>query len=278
LTTLRIGATAGSPKRIRALVWEVFGSLQVLESKGVRLTLTYDTSTRWREGTPRAGLRLSARELLPLFGWPLGDRDYAGVTGVHPRRLPVAEIVSRTVSVFAVGTAPGPERPIGIDTKSRLQHMVTIGPTGSGKSTLIEHLAISDIRAGRPCVVIEPKKQLVDSVLDALRPEEAEAVVVLDASDMDAPVGFNPLDVGDRDPDIVVDGIVAALAATFGDGWGPRTEYLIHGALLSLARAGAKRAEPHTLIDLPALLTDPALRRPVIRRRAGRSDAGRVLG
>ncbi|MDQ1138463.1 DNA helicase HerA-like ATPase [Microbacterium sp. SORGH_AS 1204] len=264
MTTLRIGATAESAKRIRALVWEVFGALQVLESRGVRLTLNYDTTSRWRTGTPRAGLRLSTRELLPLLGWPLGDRDYAGVPGVHPRRLAVAEIVSRTASVFAVGTAPGPERVIGIDTKSRLQHMVTIGPTGSGKSTLLEHLILSDIRAGRPCVVIEPKKQLVDSVLDALRPKDAEKVVVLDASDMSTPVGFNPLDVGDRDPDIVVDGIVAALAATFGDGWGPRTEYLIHGALLSLARAGVKRTEPYTLIDLPRLLTDTAFRRPVI--------------
>lgn len=264
MTTLRIGAAASTTKRIRALVWEVFGALQLMESKGMRLTLGYDTAGRWRAGTPRAGLRLSARELLPLLGWPLGERDYAGVPGVHPRRLPVAEIVSRTASVFAVGTAPGPERMIGIDIKSRLQHVVAIGPTGSGKSTLLEHLILSDIHAGRACVVIEPKKQLVDSILDALEPEEAGKVVVLDASDMGTPVGFNPLDVGDRDPDIVVDGIVAALAATFGDGWGPRTEYLIHGSLLSLARAGARRGEPYTLIDLPTLLTDAAFRRPVI--------------
>ena len=178
--------------------------------------------------------------------------------------IAVPEIVSRTDSVFAVGTAPGPERLIGIDPRSRLQHMVTIGPTGSGKSTLLEHLILSDIRAGRACIVVEPKQQLVDSVLNALRPDEAEHVIVLDASDAAAPVGFNPLDVGDRDPDIVVDGILAALAATFDDGWGPRTEYLIHGSLLSLARAGQKRAEPYTLIDLPTLLTDAAFRRPVV--------------
>ncbi|WP_448712229.1 type IV secretory system conjugative DNA transfer family protein [Microbacterium profundi] len=263
-TTLRIGVTADSQKRTRALVWEIFGALQLLESKGVRLSLNHDAASRWRDGTPRAALRLSARELLPLLAWPLGDRDYPGIPGTHPKRLPVPEIVSRTESVFATGTAPGPERPIGIDRGSRLQHMVAIGPTGSGKSTLLEHLILSDIRAGRACVVIEPKQQLVDSLLNALTPSEAEQVVILDASDAEAPVGFNPLDVGHRDPDIVVDGIIAALAATFEDGWGPRTEYLIHGALLSLARAGQKRAEPFTLIDLPTLLTDAAFRRPVI--------------
>jgi hypothetical protein len=77
-------------------------------------------------------------------------------------------------------------------------------------------------------------------------------IVVLDATDEIAPVGFNPLDVGDRDPDIVV------------DGWGPRTEYLIQGALLSLARAGQSRGIPYTLIDLPTLLTDASFRRPIV--------------
>lgn len=263
-TTLRIGVTAGSQKRIAALVWEVFGALQLLESPGVRLSLNHDTPGRWQAGADRPAFALSARELVPLLGWALGDRDYPGVPGAHPRRLPVPEIASRTESVFAVGTAPGPERPVGIDTKSRLQHLVAIGPTGSGKSTLLEHLILSDIRAGRPCVVIEPKQQLVDAILDALDPSEADAVVVLDASDTDAPVGFNPLDVGDRDPDIVVDGIIAALSAVFDDGWGPRTEYLIHGALLSLARAGRKRTEPYTLIDLATLLSDAGFRRPVV--------------
>lgn len=263
-TTLRIGVSADSHKRTTAIVWEVFGALQLLESKGVRLSLNHDTANRWRNAVARGGLNLSAVELVPLFGLPIGDRDYPGIPGAHPRLLAVPEVVSRTDSVFAVGTAPGPERLIGIDPKSRLQHMVAIGPTGSGKSTLLEHLILSDIRAGRACIVVEPKQQLVDSVLNALRPDEAEHVIVLDASDADAPVGFNPLDVGDRDPDIVVDGILAALAATFEDGWGPRTEYLIHGSLLSLARAGQKRAKPYTLIDLPTLLTDAAFRRPVV--------------
>ena len=263
-TTLRIGVTTASHKRTAALIWEVFGALQLLESPGVHLNLNHDPASRWRDATSRAALTLSASELVPLLAWPLGDRDYPGIPGTHPKLLPVPEIVSRTESVFAIGTAPGPARPIGIDIKSRLQHLVTIGPTGSGKSTLLEHLILSDIHAHRPCVVIEPKKQLIDSVLDALAPAEAEHVIVLDASDADAPVGFNPLDVGDRDPDIVVDGIIAALAAVFDDGWGPRTEYLIHGSLLSLARAGTKRSEPYTLIDLPTLLTDAAFRRPVI--------------
>lgn len=266
-TTLRIGVTAATVKRRHALVWELFGALQPLQSPGVRLSLVRDSTTRWTKciAIARGGvLRLGIGELIPLLGWPLGERDYLGIPGVHPRLLPVPEIVSRTESVFALGTVPGPERPIGIDPLSRLQHLVAVGPTGSGKSTLLEHLILSDIKAGRACCVIEPKAQLIDRILDTAPAEAAERIVVLDATDEDAPVGFNPLDVGDRDPDIVVDGILAALGSVFRDGWGPRTEYLVQGALVSLARAGQRRSVPYTLIDLPRLLTDDAFRRPVI--------------
>lgn len=264
--TLRIGVSAETAKRRRALTWEVFGTLQQMESPGVRLSLVRDSPQRWQAGTPGPGwkLQLAPAELVPLLGWPLGDRTYPGVPGAHPKLLPVPEIVSRTESVFATGTAPGPERPVGIDPPSRLQHMVVLGPTGSGKSTLLEHLILSDIKAGRACCVIEPKSQLVERIL-AIAPKEAsERIVVLDATDADAPVGFNPLDVGDRDPDIVVDGILAALAAVFNDSWGTRTEYLIQGALLSLARAGQQRGEPYTLIELPRVFTDDAFRRPIV--------------
>lgn len=262
--TLRIGVTAESKKRQSALTWELFGALQLMESAGVHLTLSRDTAYRFKTATQGRGLRVSARELVPLIAWPLGEHDYPGIAGAHPRLLPVPEVVSRTESVFATGTAPGPERPVGIDPLSRLQHMVVLGPTGSGKSTLLEHLILSDIEAGRACAVIEPKSQLIERILATAPKDAADRIVLLDATDSEAPVGFNPLDVGDRDPDIVVDGILAALAAVFSDSWGPRTEYLIQGALLSLARAGQKRAEPYTLIDLPRVFTDDAFRRPIM--------------
>lgn len=266
LATLRIGVTADTAKRRHALVWDVFGALQQLESPGVRFSILRDSASRWREARPGGGnvMRLTADELIPLLGWPLGERDYPGAPTVHPRLLPVPEIISRSQGVFATGTAPGPTRPIGLDPHSRLTHTVILGPTGSGKSTLIEHLVLDDIAAGRACCVIEPKAQLVDRILRTAPVEAAGQIVLLDATDEDATVGFNPLDVGDRDPDIVVDGILAAFAAIFQDGWGPRTEYLIQGALLSLARAGQRRSEPYTIIDLPQLLTDAAFRRPVI--------------
>lgn len=50
----------------------------------------------------------------------------------------------------------------------------------------------------------------------------------------------------------------------FSDGWGPRTEDIIHSSLLTLARVGAARKAPFTMLDLPRLLADERFRRGVI--------------
>lgn len=271
---IRIAAAADTSRRRQALTWEAFGPLAVLESPGTHLTLMRDSPARWsRASVPHTALCLTAAELVPLIGWPIGEQEYPGVPGVSPRLLPVSEIVSRSQGLIALATLSGSARPVGLPPRDRLQHLVLLGPTGSGKSTVLEHLALDDIAAGRACVVIDPKRQLVDAILERTPPQQADRVVVLDAADDGPVVGFNPLDCTGRDADVVVDCLLAVLAAVFKDGWGPRTEYLVQGGLLSLARAGQARSVPYTLLDLPRLLTDPTLRRTVVGTRAIASDA-----
>lgn len=271
---IRIAAAALTPRRRQSLTWEAFGPLAAVESPGTHLTLVRDNPARWSQASlPRTALRLTAGELVPLIGWPLGDQDFPGVPGVSPQLLPAPEVLSRSHGVFARATLSASVRPVGLSPRDRLQHLVLLGPTGSGKSTVLEHLALDDVAAGRACVVIDPKRQLVDAILDRVPERQAERVVLLDAAYDGPVVGFNPLDCAGRDVDVVVDCLLAVLAAVFQDGWGPRTEYLIQGGLLSLARAGQARSDPYTLLDLPPLLTDPAFRRAIIGTRAVTSDA-----
>lgn len=73
-----------------------------------------------------------------------------------------------------------------------MEHTHLIGPTGSGKSTAMQHLILSDIKAARSVIVIDPKQDLVSSVLSRIPEERAGDVVVIDPSSP-CPVGFNPL-------------------------------------------------------------------------------------
>ena len=263
--SLYVGVTAETAERRRALAHQVLGALQTLEAPGVRIELQTGATREANEpeGIRRFRLQLSPAELAPLLGWPLGDAALPGMPSLHPKRLAAPASISSTDNVFAITTAPGDTRPVGIRPSDRLHHLVVTGPTGSGKSVgVFAPLILSDIVAGRPVVVIDPKRQLIDYLADRIDDKFIENVVVLDAADSN-PVGFNPLDTEGRNADVVVDGILAAFKAVFEDGWGPRTEDLLHVGLLSLAHAGDARGEPYTLLDLPRLLTDPAFRRTV---------------
>ncbi|MFZ4893305.1 type IV secretory system conjugative DNA transfer family protein [Plantibacter sp. Mn2098] len=261
---IAVGVVAETPDRRRALGHQVLGALQTLQAPGVRIELIRDSAQAINEPQRirRFRLQLSPNELIPLLGWPVGGGELPGMPTLHPKRLPAPVSLSSTENCFAITTAPGDTRPVGIRPEARLQHLVVSGPTGSGKSMVFAHLILSDIKAGRPVVVVDPKRQLIDYVSDRIPADLTENVVVLDAAD-ERPVGFNPLDTEGRNADVVVDGILSAFKAVFEDGWGPRTEDLLHAGLLSLAHAGVARGEPYTLLDLPRLLTDAPFRRTV---------------
>lgn len=279
--TVRIGVTADTPERRQQLIVSLLGALSTAVDRGSYMDLTFEPASRinvprlpspWWGGWP---LRLGATEVTGLLGWPLGDRDLPGVAPLHPRPLRVPATVNRSERHFAVPGAPGPSAPVGIAAEDISAHLVATGPTGVGKSTVLLNLIAADIKAGRPVLVIDPKWQLIRDIVERAVPaERIEDVVIIDPADASRTgtvgrvVGFNPLDVGDRDPDVVVDGLVAVLAAVFHDGWGPRTEDIIHSALLTLARVGEARVmaggKPFTLLELPRLLTDDRYRASVI--------------
>ena len=267
---IRVGASAATPERRKALVLELFGAFTTSQSPGVRLHLVRDQPELLNAATvpSRWPMRLSVSELLPLLGWPIGNDELPGLPSHHPRQLPAPASLSATENVFAISNACGATRSIGIRTVSRMQHLVVTGPTGSGKSMVFASLIAQDIVAGRPLVLVDPKRQLVDFICERVPAQFADRVVIINAAE-ENPVGFNPLDAVGRNKDVVVDGILSAFKAIFEDGWGPRTEDLLHAGLLSLATAGEVRGEPYTLLDLPRLLTDAPFRREVIGAIAG---------
>jgi hypothetical protein len=266
---LRIGVAAKERGRRQQLAIGVLGALSTAIDRGTYMDLIIESPVLLN--TPklprRWNLHLGASELTGLLGWPLGDYDPPGVAPLHPRPLRVPEKVNRSERLFAVPGGPGPRAPIGIAARDITSHLLAMGPTGVGKSTVLLNLIAADIAAGRAVLVIDPKWQLIRDIVELAVPQaRIDDVVIIDPAQAKSGkvVGFNPLNVGDRDPDVVVDGLVAVLRQVFHDGWGPRTEDIIHSALLTLARVGATHVSPFTLIDLPRLLADERFRRSII--------------
>lgn len=267
--TIRLGAAGPDRDRRKRFMVSMLSSLATAQSPGVRIDLLRERPNAFNE--PRLPwrwpLHLSVPELVGLLGWPLGDGEFPGLPAAYPKRLRAARTVHTGPRVFARSAAPGDDRLLGISPKDQTFHGIAYGPSGSGKTTALLNLICADIEAGRPVAVLDPKRQLVDDILARIPGDRLDDVVVLDASDT-APVGFNPLDVTGRDPDVVVDGILAVFEAIFRDGWGPRSSDIFSASLRTLARASTPR-RPATLLDLPRLLTDPKFRRQQIGRVQG---------
>ena len=118
-----------------------------------------------------------------------------------------------------------------LSARNALQHLHVLGPTGTGKSTLLANLITQDIADGRAVVVIEPKGDLVDDVLARIPAERQDDVVVLDPSDS-APVGLNPLATHGRRPDLVADAVLAIFKQIYGRAVGPRSQDILYAGLL----------------------------------------------
>jgi energy-coupling factor transporter ATP-binding protein EcfA2 len=283
-TCVRFGVTADDSERRGRLLTGLLGGTSTAKAPGTFIRMVREAARHLNDAVApwRWEFAPAAAELVGLLAWPLGERDLPGLPPLHPKLLPAPPALSKLREperVFGVSTLPGDPRPIGIAAADSLLHGVFVGPTGSGKSTVLLHLIRADIHAGRAVLVIDPKRQLIDDIVERAVPEERISdVVIIDPAEQQVP-GFNPLDVGDRDPDVVVDGLLAVFAAVFHDGWGPRTQDIIHSGLLTLARVGAQRRrpsgdKPFTLLDLPRLLVEAPFRRSVIGHVVGDPGLG----
>jgi hypothetical protein len=273
----RMSATARTIERRRQLLQRVLGALQLVREPGAGFSRRVLPSW-WIEphlatmAHPKVSwpCPLNASELAELVMWPAEGVRAPNVSYLRQRLLAPdpsvfvdrAQVehngrVTRSVRVVAESTHPSVDGFLNLDPVSALQHLHVIGPTGSGKSTLMARLALQDIEAGRSVIVVEPKGDLIADLLDRIPEQRIDEVVLIDPTDPEHPVGLNVLT--GNEPELVVDQVVHVLHSIYSAHWGPRSQDILHAGLLTLTRAGG-----YTLIDLPALLTDPGLRRLVV--------------
>jgi hypothetical protein len=150
----------------------------------------------------------------------------------------------------------------GIKQKNRRGHMYIVGKTGTGKSTLIENMASHDIEAGYGVALIDPHGDLAEQILDSVPSARFNDVMYLNPSDLEYPLAFNPLEnVASDQRHLVASGIIATLKKVWSESWGPRLEYILRNALLTLLENPES-----TLLDVPRLLTDDHFREMAVSR------------
>ena len=266
--SVRVAAAADLP-RARSLINGVVAALRGLETTGLHLLLR-GTSVRSFAEARSPFLwpsRLSASDLVPLTAFPTGELPLPGVPNPHPLLLPVTRAHPRHGRMLGSALSSTALRPVALSESDSLRHLHLIGPTGTGKSTVLGNLAIQDMHAGKAVVVIDPKGDLVEELLARIPAHRRDDVVVLDPVD-EAPVGLNGLRGGvhaERSADV----LLGTFHALYAESWGPRTHDILHASLLSLARRGDA-----SLALIPLLLTNPGFRRSVVGPQITRDPMG----
>src|SRR3989344_466386 len=123
----------------------------------------------------------------------------------------------------------------GIKRKDRRRHLYVLGKSGVGKSKALELMIRQDIAYGYGVCVIDPHGDLMDSILDYIPEERIEDVVLIDPSDTEWPVSFNPLQkVPQELKHQVAQGLIEIMEKQFGANWTPRLEHVFRFTCLAL--------------------------------------------
>lgn len=182
-----------------------------------------------------------------------------------PQNLPVAleasEEDKQHINFFARTEFKNQSTTFGIkDGDDRRRHFYIIGKTGTGKSTLIANMAISDIRKGHGVAVVDPHGDLSEILLDYIPSRRINEVAYLDPSRTDRTFRINPLQVDEpEEAEVVTSGIVSIFQKLYSYSWGPRLEYILRNTVLTLVRK-----QGSTMLDIPRILANDGYRKAIV--------------
>lgn len=232
-------------------------------SAGLRRTWEPFFWRRLREWLPplRTRLLLTPTEAAMLLPLPERAAD-APLSLAEPpaRRVAPAADAPRHGIVLGRIDREGFGEDLVVAPEALLEHVHVLGPTGRGKSTWLLNLALAWIEAGYGLVLLDPKRDLVQRLLQRIPATRVDDVELLDLGDESHPPALNLLACRSEEADLHVEALTGIFRRLFTRFWGPRSEDILRAALGTLLTGAQSDAPTPTLAGVLGLLTDPAER------------------
>lgn len=166
------------------------------------------------------------------------------------------------ITFFAKTNFRNEERKFGIKTDDRRRHMYIIGKTGMGKTNLLEHMVIQDIRNGHGVAYVDPHGDTAEKIIKAIPSNRINDVIYFNPADQDYPIAFNVMEKVDPEyRHLVASGLVGVFKKIWADSWGPRLEYILRNAILALLEYPGS-----TLLGVTRMLVDKNYRIRVVNK------------
>ncbi|MEX0813154.1 MAG: type IV secretion system DNA-binding domain-containing protein [Chitinophagales bacterium] len=206
--------------------------------------------------TRRAGMILSMDELVSLVHIPQSAIAHRIIFGGVRKTKEAPPNPKDATFLLGSNVHGGQEREVYLDLQARLRHLHIIGATGTGKSNLLLNLIDQDIKAGVGCAVLDPHGDLIDSILSRIPDSQAENVVLVDPSDTEYPIGFNPLSAQSEVEKITLSSDLVSMFQEHATSWGDQMTAVLSHAI----NAFLESSEGGTLMDLRQFLTNQKFR------------------
>ncbi len=166
---------------------------------------------------------------------------------------------NRNTNYFAKTIFKNEEAIFGTKLEDRMRHFYILGKSGTGKSTMLENMAVDDFKKGRGVAFIDPHGDSAENLLNYIPKNRINDVIYFNPSDRDFPITLNILESKSPDSaELVTSGIVAIFHKLYGHSWGPRLEYILRNTVLSLTQIPGS-----TLPDVVRMLTDDRFRKSI---------------
>ncbi len=280
---LRLLAVAPNEERAATLLHSLGGSFGVF-TLGEGNALVVSRPAFWQKKTLERAIAERSASLTPR-DQVLGSAELASLwhppgltlsqihniswgshlTGEAPENLPIATDnpeEKKRINFFAKTEYKNKPAIFGLKKDDRRKHLYIVGKTGTGKSTMIANMAINDMRNGEGVAVIDPHGDLCDILLDYVPSHRINDVVYMDPSDVEYPFHLNPLEIKNESyRELIASGIVSIFYKLYHYSWGPRLEYILRNAILTLLYIPNS-----TLLQVPELLTNETYRERIVEK------------
>ncbi len=165
-----------------------------------------------------------------------------------------------TINFFGKTNFRNKQVPFGIKTDDRRRHMYVIGKTGMGKTTLMENMAIQDIRNGKGVCYIDPHGDSIRKILDYVPNDRINDVVYFNPADLEHPIAFNILEAVDtKYKHLVASGLMGVFTKIWASMWSSRMEYILNNTILALLDSPG-----NTMLGIVRMYVDKKYRKKIV--------------
>lgn len=209
----------------------------------------------------RSGMILGSAELVSLAHPPSASVRLEKLVRETRTTRAAPAIVAGPGLHLGSNSHAGTVTPVSLSADQRSRHLYVIGASGTGKSTLLQHLILQDLKRGEGLALLDPHGDLVDDILLRMPPERVKDVVLIDPADAEYPIGFNILSAHTELERTLLASDLVSVFRRLSTSWGDQMTSVLGNAVLAIL----EHERGGTLVDLRRFLVEPDFRREFLK-------------